>query len=60
MKRGELYDELARAMEPKAWAEYDEGHGVCTNQAGWKCLESLEQAIRAITFLEKKGYLNGV
>lgn len=43
---------LARVPEPEAWAEFDSGNGVCSNEAGWTCLDSLEQAKRAL----KAGY----
>lgn len=41
-------EKLARAMEPEAWAEYGAGDGVCTNDAGWKCMDSVKTAQRLI------------
>lgn len=46
---------LSRAMEPEAWAEYDAGGGRCSNQAGFKCLESLEHAGAALDHLATLG-----
>jgi len=37
-------DNLARAMSPDAWAEYDAGNGVCTNSAGWECIDTIKKA----------------
>ena len=37
-------DAIARCLEPEAWAEYDEGGGVCTNGAGIRCMRSIEHA----------------
>lgn len=39
-------DKIARAIEPEAWAEYDAGNGVCSNQSGWACKDSIIQAQR--------------
>jgi hypothetical protein len=58
--RRTLLDQVARAMEPEAWAEYDAGKGRCTNQSGWKCLDSLDHAAKALDFLEGKKLLKGV
>jgi hypothetical protein len=49
--------ELAKAMEPEAWAEYDAGNGVCTNDAGWKCLATITYATRVLDHLKKAGLL---
>jgi hypothetical protein len=43
-----VMDKLARAMVPDAWKEYDEGNGVCTNMAGWACIESIKYAQKLI------------
>lgn len=55
LDRMELGDQLARAMEPDAWAEYDEGNGICSNAAGWACLESIGHATRVLDLLAEKG-----
>lgn len=55
LNRMELGDELARAMEPEAWAEYDEGNGICSNAAGWKCLESINHVAAVMNLLARKG-----
>jgi hypothetical protein len=41
-----VMDKLSRAMEPEAWVELDAG--TCSNQAGWKCVSSIEAAKRLI------------
>jgi hypothetical protein len=43
-----VMDKLSRAMEPEAWVELDAGNGTCSNQAGWKCVSSIEAAKRLI------------
>ncbi len=43
----ELRDLIARAMYPEEWAEFDAGNGVCSNNSGWKILESIKLAAAA-------------
>ena len=56
-ERHALLEEMARAMEPEAWAEYDAGNGRCTNQAGWKCMDTMVHAASAIEVLVAKGII---
>lgn len=56
LTRTELGGRLCRALEPEAWEEYDAGNGVCSNQAGWKCLASVEAAARAMDLLHELGF----
>jgi hypothetical protein len=55
MDRDKFGEEIARAMEPTAWAEYDAGKGVCSNGAGQRVLHSMVRAGLVLRLLEKKG-----
>jgi hypothetical protein len=41
-------DHISRALSPDAWAEFDDGNGVCTISAGENCIESIKAAQRLI------------
>ena len=55
-ERQDFGEMLCRAIAPDAWAEYDDGKGVCTNSAGFRIVESINAAGRIIAVLEKNGY----
>lgn len=41
-------DRMARAMDPEAWGEYDDGDGRCSNGAGHACNQSIRHAQRLL------------
>jgi hypothetical protein len=53
----QIRDAMAEAMCPEAWAEFHEGNGVCTNAAGWNCIQSTEWASRAYRRLFELGFV---
>ena len=42
-------DLIARVIEVEAWAEYDAGHGRCSNMSGTAIVASIKTAKRLIT-----------
>jgi hypothetical protein len=48
MDKSELGDKIAREIAPDAWKEFDQGKGVCSNSAGFACIESIKAAGRVI------------
>ena len=49
---------LAKAIEPEAWQEFDAGNGVCSNDAGWKCKDSIYAARRVMDMLFADGVIS--
>lgn len=46
--REEIGMRIARAIAPESWKEFDTGNGVCSNQAGHECMESIAAAKRVM------------
>ena len=49
---------LARAMDPEAWEEFDEGDGVCTNEAGLRIKTTIEHSVKVLYKLEEMGLID--
>lgn len=53
--REAIGEEIARAIAPDEWAEFDAGKGTCTNGAFWKIKDSMFAACIAMNVLSEKG-----
>src|SRR3546814_7852602 len=59
-RRGHVENQLARRLDPVAWAEFDDGNGTCSHQAGAACMNSLKQAAGILPLMERFADLGAI